>query len=71
MKQKALGLSNKEKEIIQTLNHPEFSVEFIDGWLRNPPKNIKGDVMASSIHHRIEGYMAAVGQLKNIRKDNA
>lgn len=67
---KVVGLSDKEKEIIQQLNHPEFSVEFIDDWLRNPPKKIEGDVMATSVHHRIEGYMAAVNRLKAIRKDN-
>ena len=33
-----IGLSNKEKELIQMLNHPEFTVEYIDDWVKIPRK---------------------------------
>ena len=59
-----IGLSNKEKELIQMLNHPEFTVEYIDDWVKNPPKTAYEDAAIALYKGRIEGYLAAVQQLK-------
>ena len=59
-----IGLSNKEKELIQMLNHPEFTVEYIEDWVKNPPKTAYEDAAIALYKGRIEGYLAAVQQLK-------
>ena len=58
-------LTPEDKVIIQTLNHPEFTPEFLEEWLQNPPKNITSDIMAASLNERVKGFMAAVNQLKS------
>lgn len=59
-----IGLSNKEKDLIQMLNHPEFTVEYIEDWVKNPPKTAYEDAAIALYKGRIEGYLAAVRQLK-------
>lgn len=59
-----IGLSNREKELIQMLNHPEFTVEYIEDWVKNPPDNVYDDAAIALYKGRVEGFLAAVQQLK-------
>lgn len=59
-----VGLSVPEKEIVEMLNDKEFTVDFIQDWLTNPPKNIDSDSYPARIQGRVEGFLAAVNQLK-------
>jgi len=65
MKKKNIAvLDDKEKQLIRALNHPVFTVDFLEDWLQNPPKNVKSDVMAAALNEQIKGFITAVKQLK-------
>lgn len=57
---KAVNLSQAEKDLINCMNHPMYTVSFIESWLNRPPANVYSNAPTALQQCIVEGFMEAV-----------
>lgn len=57
---KTVNLSQTEKDLINRMNHPMYTVSFIESWLNRPPANVYSNAPTALQQCMVEGFMEAV-----------
>lgn len=57
---KTVSLSQAEKDLINRMNHPMYTVSFIESWLNRPPVNVYSNAPTALQQCLVEGFMQAV-----------
>lgn len=55
-----MKLSDKEKEYINSLEHPLYTAEFCDDWLERKPVKVSVNAPAALQQVAVEGFVTAV-----------
>lgn len=65
---KTVSLSQAEKDLINRMNHPMYTVSFIESWLNRPPANVYSNAPTALQQCMVEGFMEAVRAIVNLER---